>query len=140
MSLNSDKKSYYLFLDDTRVPTDVMWINLPSCPWVVVKNYKEFVDTITKHGVPKIISFDHDLAQEHYSEYIVANDAKMLNYGCIRYAIFKEKTGYDCAKWLAKYCVNNNIPIPLYYIHTMNPIGFQNIYSVLESARKAMSK
>ena len=44
-----------LYLDDIRKPTDSKWI--------VVKNFDEFVDTITKHGLKNFstISLDHDL-------------------------------------------------------------------------------
>ena len=130
---------YHLFLDDEREPKDVKWIELPPVAWVVVKNYKAFVETIKRDGIPTTISFDHDLADEHYQEYTVAHDERMLSFGTIRYDRLKEKTGYDCAKWLAELCVERNVPIPLYYIHTLNPIGRQNIFSVMESARKVLT-
>jgi hypothetical protein len=50
-----------------------------------------------------------------------------------------EKTGRDAALWLANYCVDNGIPIPVYYVHTLNPDGGANIVSILESAKKSMS-
>lgn len=134
-----DKKIYHLFLDDARMPNDVKWIELPLVAWVIVRNYDQFVETIKRDGVPVSISFDHDLAAEHYNEYHVAHDEKMLTNGTFRYDKMKEKTGYHCAKWLAQYCVDNNIPIPPYYLHTMNGIGKQNMFSVLESARKIIS-
>ncbi len=127
--------SYHLFLDDSRQPKDVKWIELPLVAWVVVKTYKEFVDYITKNGVPTTVTFDHDLADEHYAEYTAAHDPLLIGERRIRYEKFTEKTGYDCAKWLANYCVDNNTPLPLYYIHTLNPIGRQNIFSAMESAR-----
>lgn len=58
---------YHIFLDDTRMPAKVNWIELPLVDWVVIRNYKDFVDIITKYGVPQTISFDHDLAEEHYA-------------------------------------------------------------------------
>jgi hypothetical protein len=131
--------SYHLFLDDSRQPKDVKWIELPLYNWVVVKSYEEFVETITKNGIPITISFDHDLAQEHYDEYTVAHDPLLIGERRIRYEIFSEKTGYDCAKWLANLCVDKRVPLPLYYIHTLNPIGRQNIFSAMESARKVMT-
>lgn len=133
-------KIYHIFLDDERSPQDVKWIELPLVAWTIVRNYKQFVETVKRDGLPRSISFDHDLADEHYQEYRVAHDEKMLSYGTLRYNIFSEKTGYDCAKWLAEYCVNKNIPIPEYYIHTMNGIGKQNIFSILESAKKVINK
>jgi hypothetical protein len=86
------------------------------------------------------VSFDHDLCQEHYDEYTVAHDPKMLSYGTIRYHIFKEKSGYEAAKYLAEECVCKNVPIPPYYIHTLNPIGRQNIFNIMEETRKVLTE
>ena len=57
---------YKLFLDDVRNPKDVKWINLPLGPWVIVRNYHDFVKYITSNGLPEFVAFDHDLGQEHY--------------------------------------------------------------------------
>lgn len=132
--------SYHLFLDDARKPQDVVWVELPPLAWVIVKDYTEFVNTIKSRGIPETVSFDHDLAHEHYAEYHVAHDERMISRGTIRYDIFKEKTGYDCAKFLAELCVEQKTPIPVYFIHTLNPIGRQNIFSILESARKVLTE
>jgi len=129
-------KSYHLFLDDERFPKDVKWVELPLVPWVIVRNYKQFVETIERDGVPLTVSFDHDLADEHYQEFHAANDKRLVNKGNFRYSEMKEKTGYHCAQWLAQYCVDKNHPLPVYYLHTMNHIGKENMRSILESARK----
>jgi hypothetical protein len=131
---------YNLFLDDERIPQNVTWVNLPSVNWTIVRNYNQFVDIIEKQGIPEIISFDHDLADEHYMEYTAAHDSKSPTKGRINYDKLKEKTGYECAKWLAQYCIDNSHTIPEYYIHTMNPIGGMNILSILESAKQVISK
>ena len=131
--------SYHLFLDDSRKPADVKWLELPPYCWVEVKTYAEFVKTITEKGIPTTVSFDHDLADEHYAEYTAAHDPLLIGERRIRYEIFQEKTGYDAAKWLAQLCVDKGAPIPLYYIHTLNPIGRQNIFSIMESARKVLT-
>lgn len=133
-------KYYHLFLDDERYPKDVVWLELPMVAWTIVRNYKQFVETIQRDGLPQTVSFDHDLADEHYQEYHVAHDEKMLSKGTFRYDKMKEKTGYHCAQWLAQYCVDKNLPIPVYYCHTMNPIGKQNMVSVLESAKKVIGE
>ena len=39
--------SYHLFLDDARDPQDVKWLELPPYHWVVVRSFKEFVNTIS---------------------------------------------------------------------------------------------
>jgi hypothetical protein len=131
---------YALFLDDERQPKDVKWIELPPLHWVVVKNYKEFVKTITEKGIPTTVSFDHDIHSSHYAEYIAAHDKNSPSFGTIRYELLEEKTGYECAKFLSELCVEKNVPIPEYFVHTLNHIGRQNIVSILESARKVLTK
>jgi hypothetical protein len=132
--------SYNLFLDDMREPRDVKWISLPLVDWEVARNYKEFVSYIEKYGLPEIISFDHDLADEHYNSYHMSLDEHGEMKGEIKYDGFKEKTGHDCAKWLAEYCLDKNLPIPVYYLHSMNHIGCLNIDSILKSARKVQNE
>lgn len=131
--------SYNLFLDDdpSRIPGRLHWITLPLVEWTIVRSYKAFVDIIEKRGIPKRVSFDHDLCDEHYKEYFRVKNTNFTEN--IDYSKFAEKTGYDCAKFLANYCVDRNIPIPEYYIHTMNGPGAANIFSILESARKVMN-
>lgn len=59
-----------LFLDDIRWPieafqytkNEIFW----EKEWSIVRNYQQFVDWIIENGLPKLISFDHDLADEHY--------------------------------------------------------------------------
>jgi len=132
-----DKKHYNLFLDDdpNRIPHKLSWIDLPLVEWVIVRNYNDFVAVILRDGVPQIISFDHDLGDTAYQEFHRANNSdKTVNYENI-----DEKTGFHAAQWLANYCVDNKIPIPQYYTHTLNPMGAMNIRSILESARKALT-
>jgi hypothetical protein len=131
-----DKKSYNLFLDDdpNRIPHKLSWIELPLVDWVIVRNYNDFVTTIQRDGIPLRVSFDHDLGDMAYKEY----DRAIKSDGQFNYDNVEEKTGYHAAQWLANYCVDNKIPIPQYYIHTRNPMGAMNIFSILESARKVM--
>lgn len=51
----------------------------------------------------------------------------------------KEKTGMDCAKWLIEYCITNNLKLPKFYCHSMNPIGKDNITSILTQFSKTQS-
>lgn len=119
------KKPYYIFLDDERNPCEVKWTQIPDLPWTVVRTYGNFKALITVKGyLPEFISFDHDLGIEHYSN-LVKNESD--------YNKYKEKTGYDCAKWLIDYCAQNELTIPKYTIHSLNPIGASNIRSLLES-------
>lgn len=127
--------TYNLFLDDERTPLDAYEYTKNSSyltyEWVVVRNYDSFVDKILKNGLPKIISFDHDLADIHYKTCINVTE--------INYDILVEKTGYHCAKWLVNYCVDlGNIPLPKYFIHSMNFVGGKNIRCLLENYNKVM--
>lgn len=129
--------SYYLFLDDERFPQDVTWVKLPLHNWTIVRNYTDFVRAITDKGLPKEIAFDHDLGYEHYQAY---NTADKPGKGVIDYSSFKEKTGLDCAKWLIEYCREKNLPLPTFYVHSMNPIGKQNIINAINSYKRYLQK
>jgi hypothetical protein len=125
--------SYNLFLDDFRDPMDVLRY-IPKCQyyvdreWDIVRNYDEFVKIVTEKGIPQAVSFDHDLADEHYS-------------GFHGYDEYQEKTGYDCAKWLIDYCIDNNQELPIaIFIHSMNPVGSRNIESLFNTYKKVHGK
>lgn len=75
-----------------------------------VYTYEEFVKFISENGLPDFISFDHDLGEG--------------------------KTGYDCAKWLVEYCLDNNLSLPEYDSHSQNPIGKENILTLLGNYKK----
>lgn len=129
---------YNLFLDDYRMPKDAFEYTklLPyiTKEWIVVRNYYAFITIIQNKGIPDCISFDHDLADEHYDPEIVHGQT----YDEI-YDMFTEKTGYHCAKWLIYYCIDNNKKLPTeILIHSMNPAGSLNIKSLFESYKKSL--
>ena len=140
--------SYHLFLDDERVPSDVNWIRLPSAAWQVVRNFDEFCAAINKHGVPKFVTFDHDLAEEHYRvmlEEVSAVDKKFTIFmpsddefeGMnMTFDYDTEKTGYGCAKWLVDHCMDNGLEFPEYAVHSMNPVGKARIITYIANAKK----
>lgn len=78
--------------------------------FVGVRSYSEFVIFITQNGLPDYISFDHDLGLQ--------------------------ESGFDCAKWLVNYCLDNVKPIPKFVVHSQNPVGKQNIESLLNNFNK----
>ena len=124
-----------LFLDDIRQPKDACYITLnPKIYWEegwdIVKNYVEFCNWIKKNGLPDIVSFDHDLADIHYEvDFNDWNDNTSEQLGV-------EETGLDCAKWLVTYCLDKNLKLPTYYVHSANPVGKKNIQSYLDNAQK----
>lgn len=111
----------YIFLDDYRQPNDVKWIELPKVMnWAVVRDYDEFVALLdTLIIAPKFIAFDHDLADAHYNGDFSG----------------PEKTGYDCAKALIQHCLDKNWTVPDYLVHSLNPVGKENIINYLEWAK-----
>jgi len=126
---------YNLYLDDYRDPIDTAYykdnVIYEKLKWEVVRNYKEFVEKIQKCGIPENISFDHDLADNHYDK---SNQSGIINYDQL-----KEKTGYDCAKWLIYYCIENDYTLPNgIFIHSMNPVGSKNIKSLFDTYFKSM--
>jgi hypothetical protein len=119
--------SYNLFLDDERQPKCLG----DTRTWEVVRNYSDFKTMILNRGVPSFISFDHDLAGQQYA-------ATIDDHTDIIYAdpLWKDKTGYHCAHWLAEYCRGRGIPLPQYQVHSMNPVGRVNIKQLLESYKE----
>lgn len=123
--------NYNLFLDDVRIPTHVTWVNIPKDQhYSVVRNYQEFVDIITLRGLPKFVTYDHDLSDCHYGHGLKGDN--------IPYDKYTEKTGYDAAKWLVEYCMNKGVKHPPYQVHSMNPVGKSNIISYVESYNKSI--
>ena len=121
---------YNLFLDDVRLPNHVTWVDLPpNQHYSVVRNYQEFVDLITLRGIPKFVTYDHDLSDDHYGHGLRGDN--------IPYDQYAEKTGYDCAKWLVNECMIKGVKHPPYIVHSMNPVGKQNIISYVESYNKS---
>lgn len=66
-----------------------------------VYDYTQFVEFIKTKGLPNFISFDHDLGEG--------------------------KTGYDCAKFLVEFCMDYDLKLPEFTVHSQNPVGKENI-------------
>jgi len=118
-----------LFLDDIRAPinclsymhTRIGALNpIYKEEWLVVRNYTEFCKAVQENlGEISHVSFDHDLADDHY-------DPKSDNG-------YLEETGLDCAKFLIRYYEENNEPLPEFlFVHSMNPVGTTNIINLFK--------
>ena len=124
-----------LYLDDVRTPTET----LPGYePWNVVRNYDEFTKWIIENGIPDLISFDHDLGEEHMNDYY--SQFAKYGYQMPDYASYKEKTGLDCAKFVTTYSQKMNIPLKQCVVHSANPIGARNIHSYINGYLKHMGQ
>ena len=128
---------YKLYLDDIRTPKDT-YPHTTLGEWIIVRNYDEFVNVIEKLGLPFMVSFDHDLAHEHYRQSMYNPDRHYTNY--YTDGTFKEKTGFEAAKWLVEYCMNHNLSLPKWNVHSANPIGAENIESYLLSYEKSTNE
>ena len=103
---------YNLFIDDLRDAEKYY----PGEGFIVVRTCEEAISYVQQHGLPRFVSFDHDLGDTE-SEV--------------------EKTGYTFAKYLIEYMFDNNIKEPFqYYVHSANPVGLKNIESYLENGFK----
>lgn len=97
---------YRLFLDDERFPAR-------GTHWSICRSFDAAVQEVQTHGVPAEISFDHDLGEG--------------------------KSGHDFAKWLCDYIYINNIELPenfRFFVHSMNPIGAENIQKYMDGFLK----
>ena len=106
-----------IFIDDERNPEDVTWVQYPDdITWFVVTRMNDFIFVITQSDVVDYVSFDHDL-----------QDFDLLG---------KENTGYDCLKFLVRYYMDNDKPLPTCFFHTQNPVGKENMMCYYENAIK----
>lgn len=112
-----EKIKTLLFLDDYRDPFDkkMDWLRFSpigrNVDVVWVRSFQEFTDHIMINGLPDGICFDHDLG---------------LHNG----------DGYQCAKYICEYCMNNNLEFPPYNVQSANPVGKENIISYIENFKK----
>lgn len=111
-----------IFLDDLRLPENVVWIKLPELPegehWTIVRSYNQFCDVIKRCMITDTpverVCFDNDLADCHYGG-IKGN----------------EKDGVDCARVLADAILSCDWSIPKYVVHSMNGIRAKEIISTM---------
>jgi hypothetical protein len=128
-------KVYNLFLDDVRMPIDCIHYirnsDYANLNWVIVRTHDEFVNEVTQrfanNEFPAIVSFDHDLADEHYDPAMYHGEDAYINAS----VSFKEKTGLDSAKWFVQFCIDNDVNMPSCLVHSMNPIGAKRIKETL---------
>jgi hypothetical protein len=127
-----------LWLDDLRNPYIDLEGKVPKIEGCIIEwvlNYEQFVQWIEKFGLPDIISFDHDLADEHYTpEQYWSDYEKSKEYQ--ESQNYQEKTGMDCAKWLIDYCIDRKLDLPEFYVHSANPVGADNILGILNNYKK----
>ena len=120
--------SYRIFLDDDdrrepRMFARISPIFADGEPWARARNFDELTRMVAERGIPSLISYDHDLAEEHYDPTVDPGD-------------YKEKTGLECARWFASHCRSVGERHPPALVHSMNPSGGDNIRAFLRSQLK----
>lgn len=128
-------EKYNLFLDDIRNPEACLNYKTEHMPedrsiyslseWTIARSYEEFIKIIreglSEGKFPELISFDHDLADVHYDP-----ESRIQGFS------YKEETGKECADFLVNFCIDNQVELPHYYIHSANPTGRERIHQSLQ--------
>lgn len=119
-----------LWLDDIRNPFKGDWIAnfapdfLNDGEIVWVKTCEDFITWINDNGLPTKVAFDHDLADVAY------NESGSVN---MKDSSWREMTGFDAAKFVTEYCMDNDVELPLWTVQSSNPVGADNINGLLLS-------
>ena len=129
-----------LWLDDIRAPMDPTWetwlaenlVNSNEFNITWVKSYVEFTEFIKANGLPDLICFDHDLGEDVAR----ARVSSGMNKKQARIKKREAMSGYDAAKWLIEYCMDNNANLPQWRIQSANPVGAENIAGLFKSFTK----
>lgn len=126
--------TYNIFLDDNRNPIDVYEytnrLEYKMFAWKVVRSYQEFVDLFTErlmnNELPRLVSFDHDLATEHYliaaRNFLNEFDENSVNI----------PTGWHALLWMINTYVEDDMKLPHILLHTKNPAGKKNMQSLID--------
>lgn len=101
-------KNYKIYLDDERIPK--------SDGWMVIRNIDEFKQLIElMNGLPREISFDHDLGQG------------------------EGKDAIDLVKWMVNEKQFDMRKIEI-NVHSANPVGRDNILGLIKSWNKFLDE
>lgn len=125
-------ENYNLFLDDIRCPSACLNYQTKFMPenkqaysledWVIARDFVEFTQILQSKfsagEFPGLISFDHDLADVHYNSETLQESFE-----------YHEKTGGDCANFLVQFCLEHDLSLPIFWIHSANPVGSERIYA-----------
>ena len=79
----TDGVSSYVFLGNKGKPTDKTDLLPVGKIWRVITSYEDFVDYITKNGIPEFLSMD--------------------------YSLKTAKTGLDCLIWFMQHCIEKGV-------------------------------
>lgn len=133
--MSKKKLPYNLFLDDYRNPKDVTWVALPDVEWIIVKSYQEFVNIIDERGIPKLVSYDCDLVDEHYKFFFSLKEDYVL-----KYRDFEVKCGIECLEYLLSQCDIEGVKHPEAIIHTKNHYAEEYMRGMIKNFNQDLLK
>jgi hypothetical protein len=82
-------------------------------PWTVARSTEAAKALVSERGMPALMSLDHDLGGE---------DRAM-----------------DFLKWLANEYWDGVQAVPMFLVHSANPVGILNLASFMDSWRRSVS-
>ena len=134
-----------LWLDDLRNPFLDLENKVPggNHKWNInwVRDHFEFTAWIRLYGLPDAMSFDHDLAPDHYTPaYFWGNYDESEKYQKWASKDYAEPTGEDCAKWFVSHLDAFAGELPEIFIHSANPVGVDRIKEVFRIAKLKINK
>jgi hypothetical protein len=100
--------SYKLFIDDERFPPDD-----GDESWMIARSSEEAINLVKLFGLPKFISFDHDLG---------GDDTAMVFIKALIEWILDLEAGGSEEDFSFEY-----------YVHSQNPVGARNIEGIMKS-------
>jgi hypothetical protein len=123
-----------IFLDDERSPRSTTWApwhkDGECWAWEIVRDVDAFKKLVLEQGIPEVVSLDHDLCDMHYAIHADPGIKKIVEEDLKRTI---PPTGHDALKWLLFRCIEMRCKRPVVYIHTMNPVGRDNMQSLVDS-------
>lgn len=105
-----------LFLDDERTPIQVTWINYPSVDWDIVRTVGEFSEAY-RSGAYEVVSLDHDL-----QDFCPVTSVELTGKHAAMYMVHLDDLG--------------KVILPEIFVHSMNPVGKENIKSYIDSYKR----
>jgi hypothetical protein len=103
--LLNENEEWKLFLDDIRNPKE--------SGYIIARSVEEAKKLIKEKGFPSHMSLDHDLGED--------KKGKLL------------PTGHDFVKWITKEYQDKELPKFTFNIHSANPVGVDNMKSLLNN-------
>lgn len=111
------KNNYKIFFDDLRT-VEMVYENPKDWEFEIIRNIDDFKKIILERGVPKFISFDHDLGEDE-------NGNIMDSYEALKWMVFE---------------LELDLRDMDYKIHSANHLALKKIDSLIQNWNKELNK